>query len=230
MSVRIIDSLPELGGQLTALYPEKLVYDMPGFPAVLAKDLAGFLVEQAARFNPEVVLEETVTGLTAQGDDWLLTTATGKQFATRTIMISAGAGAFSPTKLGVDREEHLHGKGIHYGVRSLEAFRDSKVLVVGGGDSAFDWALALHGIASQVKLVHRRDQFRAHEDTVEQVRSKGVEFHLWQSVKALHGEDSLQGVTLENTQTKETTQHEADHVRWEVVPRRSICNRPARTA
>lgn len=212
MSVRIIDSLPELGGQLTALYPEKYVYDMPGFPKVLAKDLAASLIEQGMQFGAEAVLEETCDRLVSEGEDWVIETTTGQRLPTRSIIVSAGAGAFSPTRLGVPREEEFAGKGLNYGVKSKSVFEGRKVLVVGGGDSAFDWTLNLLGIASELAIVHRRDQFRAHEETVKEVQDAGVGFHLWQVVKELHGEEGLCGVTLENTQTKETTFVEADAV------------------
>lgn len=203
MSVRIIDSLPELGGQLTALYPEKYVYDMPGFPKVLAKDLAADLAKQGLQFDPEVCLEETAVGLEKDDEGYVITTDKNR-YETRTVVISAGAGAFSPTKIGVDREEELTGKGIYYGVRSKAAFKDKDILIVGGGDSAFDWCLNLFDVARNITLVHRRDQFRAHEESVEQVMALPIHKKLWYVVKELHGKDELNGVTLENTQTKET--------------------------
>jgi thioredoxin reductase (NADPH) len=212
MSVRIIDSLPELGGQLTALYPEKYVYDMPGFPAVLAKDLAQDLVRQASRFQPDLVLEETAQHLRQDADGYVITTHKGTDLPTRTLVISAGAGAFTPTKIGVPREEDLFGKGLAYGVKSKELYRGKDVMIVGGGDSAFDWALNLHPIAKSIKLVHRRDQFRAHEESIRELQSTSAEFHLWKVVAELHGEDHLTGVTLENTQTKEREFHSCDEV------------------
>ena len=212
MSVRIIDSLPELGGQLTALYPEKYVYDMPGFPAVLAKNLAAEMAEQASRFGPHLCLGETATQLDRSGDHWVISTDSGLHLPTKTVLISAGAGAFSPTKIGVEREDEFHGRGVHYGVRSLETFRGARVLVVGGGDSAFDWAVALTEYAQQVRIVHRRDVFRAHEETIRQAQEKGVEFLLWKTVSVLHGDDRLTGVTLLDTQTKETEHHLADQL------------------
>jgi thioredoxin reductase (NADPH) len=204
MSVRIVDSLPELGGQLTALYPEKYVYDMPGFPQVLAKDLAAQLAEQAMRFSPELILEETAEQAEQDEDGWTLTLTSGRQIATKTVLITAGAGAFSPTRIGVDREEELLGKGLSYGVRSKEVFRGRRVLILGGGDSAFDWAVNLHDVAGSLEIVHRRDQFRAHEETVEQAKSLGIPFRLWKAVTALHGADRLKAVELTDTQTKET--------------------------
>lgn len=210
MSVQIIDALPHLGGQLSALYPEKYIYDMPGFPKVLAKDLAKDMIEQALKFDPTVILEDTAETLERDGEIWKVGTAKGEMLPTRTIIISAGAGAFSPTKIGVDREEELTGKGIYYGVRSLEEFRGRKVAIIGGGDSAFDWARDLHPIAESVCLVHRRDGFRAHEETIEVVKNLGVPLHLWKTVSELKGEETLTGLTLLDSQTKETSYLECD--------------------
>lgn len=213
MSVRIIDSLPELGGQLTALYPEKFVYDMPGYPQVLAKDLAAGLIEQGTQFEPEIVLGTTAHGLQKCDDLWVITSEIGEEFPTRTVIIAAGNGSFSPTKMGVDREEEFADKGcVHYGVRNKEVFRDQKLAIVGGGDSAFDWALNLHDVAESITLIHRRDQFRAHEDTVERVRKLGIEFCLWSVIAELDGESALEMVTLANTQTKEQDQRDFDHI------------------
>lgn len=212
MSVRIIDSLPELGGQLTALYPEKYVYDMPGFPKVLAKDLAANLIAQGTQFDPELVLEETAERLEREDDHYVLVTAKGKRLPTRTVIISAGAGAFSPTKIGIEREEEFAGVGVHYGVRDKSVFKDKRLVIVGGGDSAFDWCLNLMDVAKEITLVHRRDVFKAHEDSVEKVKASPVQMKLFRAVQELHGNGSLTGVTLLDTQTKETEHHEADHV------------------
>lgn len=212
LSVRIIDSLPELGGQLTALYPEKYVYDMPGFPKVLAKDLARELIAQGTQFNPELVLEETAQSLTTTDDGYLIRTARGLELPTRTLIIAAGAGAFQPTKIGIDREDELFGKGIYYGVKDKSVFADKKLTIVGGGDSAFDWALNLLDTARHMSLVHRRDVFKAHEDSIEKVRNSPVEMKIWYAVKELHGVEKLEAITLENTQTKETHRHETDAV------------------
>ncbi len=213
MSVRIIDSLPELGGQLTALYPEKYVYDMPGFPKVLAKDLARDLIAQGTQFDPELVLEDTAQALIQEEDGtYTILTAKGLRLQTRTIIVSAGAGAFSPTKIGVPREEDFHGKGIHYGVRDKSVFSEKRLAIVGGGDSAFDWALNLMDTAGPISLIHRRDVFKAHEESIEQVRNSRVDMKLWFAIKELHGDEHLTGVTLENTQTKEIHLHECDHV------------------
>jgi len=212
MSVRIIDSLPDLGGQLTALYPEKYVYDMPGFPEVLAKDLAEQLVKQAGRFSPDLVLSRTASGLEKHDDGWIVTTDDGQSWPTKTVIISAGAGAFSPTKIGCEREEEFHGNGLSYGVREKAVFEGKRCLVVGGGDSAFDWALALHPIAASIKLVHRSDRFRAHEETIEQLKQTDAEFCLWETVKEIQGEGMVTGVLLENSQSKEVRHVECDAI------------------
>lgn len=210
MSVRIVDSLPELGGQLTALYPEKYVYDMPGFPKVLAKDLAREMVAQGTQFGPEVVLGDTATRLDADAEGYVLTTASGKRLPTRTLILAAGVGAFTPTRLGVDREAEFEGKGLTYGVRDKAALAGKRIAVVGGGDSAMDWCLNLEPIAREICLIHRRDQFRAHEDSVRQVMAGRTEVLTWTQVRELHGDERLEAITIENTQTKETVRREVD--------------------
>jgi thioredoxin reductase (NADPH) len=213
MSVRIIDSLPELGGQLTALYPEKYVYDVPGFPRILAKDLAHEMIRQGLSFEPEVVLEETAHKLTREEDgSYVLETASGLSLPTRTVIIAAGAGAFSPTKIGVPREEEFQGAGLHYGVRDKSALAGKKIAIIGGGDSAFDWALNLLDTADEIALVHRRDVFKAHEESIEQVRKSRVQMKIWYTVKELHGNGAITGLTLENTQTKDQHHYPCDAV------------------
>jgi ferredoxin/flavodoxin---NADP+ reductase len=212
MSVRIIDSLPELGGQLTALYPEKYVFDMPGFPKVLAKDLARDLIIQGTQFHPKLVLENTAVSVEEAEDHYILHTDKGFALPTKTIIISAGAGAFQPTKIGVDREDEFAGKGIYYGVRDRSLFTGKKLVIVGGGDSAFDWCMNLEDITESITLVHRRDVFKAHEESIETVKKSSVQMKLFYVVKELHGEDRITGITLENTQTKETEYIECDAV------------------
>lgn len=205
MSVRVIDSLPELGGQLSALYPEKLVFDMPGFPEVLARDLAAGMAKQGTQFGADVVLEDTAETLTKDADGYTIGTRGGKVLPTRTVIISAGAGAFSPTKIGVDGEDEFVGRGLTYGVRDKQALAGKRIAVVGGGDSAFDWVLNLHPIAAGVSLIHRSDRFRAHEDSVAKARSHDIDWRLFCEVKELQGADQLEAITLEDNRTKERT-------------------------
>lgn len=212
MSVRIIDSLQELGGQLTALYPEKFVYDMPGFPEVLAKDLATAMITQALQFGAEVALDEVATTLEPSEGGWTIRGASGAAYSSRTVIISAGAGAFSPTKLGVEREEAFLGRGLTYGLKDTSLVAGKRVAVIGGGDSAFDWALHVLSAAKSVTLVHRRDQFRAHEESVDRLRASSADILVWKTVHALHGADTLNRITLEDTQTKELSELDADSV------------------
>ncbi len=210
MSVRIVDSLSELGGQLVALYPEKYVYDMPGFPKILAKDLASEMVKQGTQFSPEIVLEETVETLEVIGENMMIVTRNGVELPTRTLIIAAGAGAFSPTRIGVEREAEFEGRGIHYGVKSLSEFKGKRIGIVGGGDSAFDWCMALEPIAESIALIHRRDQFRAHEDSVRKVKESSVKMQLWNVVKELHGTERLEAISLENVESKAIERLEVD--------------------
>jgi thioredoxin reductase (NADPH) len=209
MSVRVIDSLAEPGGQLAALYPEKMVYDMPGFPEVVASQLASDLLRQASRFSPEMVLGKRCDTLTRDADGWILG-ADGLEMPTKTVIICAGVGAFSPTKLDVEREEFFHGRGLTYGVRDKEALRGKRVAIVGGGDSALDWALGLELVASEVLLIHRRDGFRAHEDSVRRLVASTVQQRLWEVVTGLEGDESLRTVITENKQTHEIHHYDID--------------------
>ncbi|MCA1055221.1 NAD(P)/FAD-dependent oxidoreductase [Rossellomorea aquimaris] len=174
MSVKIIESMPQLGGQLSALYPEKYIYDVAGFPKVLAKDLVDGLVEQANQFNPSVSLGQTVEKVERLEDEsFLLTTSSNEMIRTKTIIVTAGAGAFKPRPLGIEKMDEQY-ENLHYFVDDLSRFKGRKVLVCGGGDSAVDWANMLEPIAERVTLVHRRDKFRAHEHSVEQLMDSSV--------------------------------------------------------
>jgi thioredoxin reductase (NADPH) len=170
-SCRVVDALPQLGGQLMALYPEKYIYDVGGLPKILAKDLARNMIEQGTQFGPEVVLEAEVQHLIHEDDHVRLVTTNGEHL-TRTVVITAGKGALNPRVLECPGWAELYGDrgGLHTHVRQPEDFRGRRVLLVGGGDSAVDWALGLQGIAREITLIHRRDQFRAHKASVDQMR------------------------------------------------------------
>ncbi|HEY3411693.1 MAG TPA: NAD(P)/FAD-dependent oxidoreductase [Armatimonadota bacterium] len=196
MRVLILDSLPTLGGQLATLYPEKFIYDMPGFPKVLARDLAANMIEQAMQYEPTVRLEETVTGLCSDGEKVTLTTNKAVHHA-RVALITAGVGAFEPKTLDVPGVRELTGKGIEHYVNDKSVYDGKRVVVVGGGDSAIDWALNLAGNAAEVILVHRRDAFRAHEESVVAcTRNPRITFKLFREVKEVHGVDRVEAVTL----------------------------------
>ncbi len=198
MSVRIIDSLPQLGGQLMELYPDKYIYDIGGFPKVLAKDFVNSLVEQAKFAQPDVRLEETVLSYEKEEDHFVLHTNKG-QYLTKTILITAGIGAFQPRKLGVANEEAFEGTSLHYSVPDLQKFKGEEVLVCGGGDSAVDWALMLEEVADKVTLVHRRDKFRAHETSVNRLMESTVDVRTSRQVHEIHGEDGqVTGVSVKS--------------------------------
>lgn len=168
LTARIIESMPQLGGQLTALYPEKYIYDVAGFPEIKAADLVAQLWEQALKFEPEVKLNEQVISIEKQSDGtFRVLTSTGKAYLSRAIIIAAGLGSFSPRKLEqLGDVSHLEGKCIFYAVRKVEDFRDKRVVIVGGGDSALDWTMGLLEVAKHITLVHRMKNFQGHGKTV----------------------------------------------------------------
>ncbi|MFJ4772226.1 NAD(P)/FAD-dependent oxidoreductase [Streptomyces uncialis] len=172
MSVAVADALPEVGGQIAALYPEKLIFDVAGFPAVRGQELVDRLAEQAGRWNPVLLLGHGVTELDDTGGGILATTDAGTRITAGAVLVCGGIGNFIPRELPVG-SEYL-GRGLRYFVPRLDELAGQDVVVVGGGDSALDWALSLEPIASSVTLVHRRTRFRAHERTVEQVHASSV--------------------------------------------------------
>jgi thioredoxin reductase (NADPH) len=208
---KIIDSLPQLGGQLAALYPDKYIYDIPGFPKVLAGELVARQVEQATQFSPTVCLNEKVTELNSCSDGTLtLETEVGNVHQSRTVIIAAGVGAFVPRTLDIPDIQRMEGKGIYYFVKDLDRFAGQRVMVVGGGDTAVDWALSLQRIARQVTLVHRRDRFRAHEESVNALFASPSRVLLNHELEALHGTDRIESATVFDNQTAEETTLQID--------------------
>lgn len=210
---KIIDSLGELGGQLAALYPEKYVYDMPAFPKVTAKDLVKVMVDQALANKPAVCLGERVVGFRKDDNNvFHLTTDKGTEHLTKTVVIAAGAGAFTPKKLGKPEVDRWDGKGLHYLVKGLEQFEGKRLLIVGGGDSAVDWTLALHNRAKSLTLIHRRAEFRAHEDSVAQMKRSKAVIRTPFELKALAGDQCVREAVIYNNATKEEHTLEVDAV------------------
>ena len=199
-SSRIIDSLPELGGQLTTLYPEKWIFDVPGHTRVLARDLVEMLREQTlGQFDVPVHLETTAERISWEDDLVVLHTEKG-DLRSRTVIVAGGHGAFEPKKLPGYDMGPWEGRGAHYLVGSKEEFAGKKVLIVGGGDSAFDWVVNLLEVADSIALVHRREGFRAHEVTIGQVmeaRDAGrVAVHVPYQIKDVQGNGRIEHVTL----------------------------------
>jgi thioredoxin reductase (NADPH) len=218
-SARIIDALPALGGQLMALYPEKYIFDVAGFPKVLAKDLVRDMAAQGLQFGATTHLGEVVTGLrrveNGDGTHFVLETDTAN-YPSKTIVIAAGIGAFEARRLGIEGEDQFEEKGLYFKVLDPRQFEGKRVLLVGGGDSAFDWAVNLQGIARSVMLIHRRDGFRAHAATVNQVQALHqcgqCELRTFWEVKELHGNGKLEKVTIRNSKTKDEETLDVDAV------------------
>jgi len=213
---QIVDALPQLGGQLTALYPEKYIFDVAGFTKVLAKDMVKALVDQTAQFKPASHLNQNVTALKEEDGHFVLVTETDR-FPTRSIVIAAGIGAFSPRRLPQACAEPWYGKGIFDRVANPEDFRGQNIVIIGGGDSAFDWAQQLRDRAKAVTLVHRSDKYRAHGSTIADVQAASsagkttlLPFHELHDVRADGGK--LVGVTVREVKTKVTRDLDADAI------------------
>ncbi|MCA1203687.1 NAD(P)/FAD-dependent oxidoreductase [Priestia flexa] len=211
-SVKIIESLPQLGGQLSALYPEKYIYDVAGFPKIRAQELVNNLKEQMKQFNPTVALEQAVEKVEKQADGVFRLTTNSEVHYSKTIIITAGNGAFKPRKIELENAEQFEKANLHYFVDDMNVFKGRKVLVCGGGDSAVDWSLMLEPIAEQVTLTHRRDKFRAHEHSVEQLKNSKVDIKTPYIPVEFIGEDRITQVVLENTKGEEKIVVDVDDV------------------
>jgi thioredoxin reductase (NADPH) len=193
--VAVVDSLPELGGQITAMYPEKAILDVAGFPSVKGRTLVEGLVEQAATAKPEYLLDRTALTLEHDDDGVTVGLDDGTEVRAGAVLITAGIGKFSPRPLPAG--EGWVGRGMEFFVPSFEPYAGKDVVIVGGGDSAFDWALHLQGIARSIALVHRRDAFRAHERTVQDVTASDVDIITKAQVTELRGENTLEEVVID---------------------------------
>jgi len=211
-SVTIIESMPQLGGQLAALYPEKYIYDVAGFPKITGQELVDNLSRQMELFNPDIRLEEKVVSVEKRDERHFVVTTDKSEYHCRALIITAGVGAFEPRRLELPEARRFEKANLHYFVSDLNAFQGKKVLISGGGDSAVDWALMLEPIAEQVTLIHRRDKFRAHEHSVENLMASKVKVITPSEITELHGEEFINKVTLSNIKTKETQEIEVDSV------------------
>ncbi|WP_261800137.1 NAD(P)/FAD-dependent oxidoreductase [Paenibacillus sp. PAMC21692] len=211
-SVKLIESMPQLGGQLASLYPEKFIYDVAGFPRITAQELVNNLSRQMDLFHTDVRLKEKVQ-LVRKLDErhFVVRTDKGEHHA-KTVIITAGVGAFEPRRLDVERADTFEDSNLHYFIDDLSRFQGKKVLISGGGDSAVDWALMLEPIAEQVHLVHRRDNFRAHEHSVEKLHASNVNIITPSEITGLHGDDRIDRVTLTHVKTNATQEIEVDEL------------------
>lgn len=212
-SVKIIESLPQLGGQLSALYPEKYIYDVAGFPKVRAQELIDNLKEQMAKFEPATALEQSVEKLEKLEDGSFKLTTDKEIHYTKTVIITAGNGAFQPRRLELESAAQYEGKNLHYFIDDLNQFAGQKVAVLGGGDSAVDWALMLEPIAEQVTIVHRRDKFRAHEHSVENLQNSKVDIKTPYIPTELVGDgNKISQIVLQDANGEDTVNVDVDSV------------------
>ncbi len=205
-SVRVIESLPQLGGRLMALYPEKYIYDVAGFPKIYAKDLITNLSEQALQYKPIINFDEKVTGLVSNSEDKTYTLITDKnnRYISKTVIIAAGVGAFVPKKLDVKGINEVKGSGVYYFMRDLSIFKDKNIVIVGGGDSAVDWALNLEKTAKKITLLHRLGRFQSHENSIEKLMNSTVDVKFpYYEIKEVHGDEKVEAITYFNNKTGE---------------------------
>jgi thioredoxin reductase (NADPH) len=209
LKCHIIDALPQPGGQLAELYPKKPIYDIPGYPEVLAGDLVTNLIEQTKQFQPGFTLAETAENIYKLDDGtFIVTTNKGTKHHAKAIAIAGGLGTFEPRKPEIDRISFYEEKGVEYFVKDPELFRNKKIVIAGGGDSALDWSIFLADVASEVTLIHRRNEFRGALDSVEKLQEYKklglVNLVTPAEVISLHGEDHLNAIIINKDGVQET--------------------------
>ncbi|RNC92794.1 MAG: NAD(P)/FAD-dependent oxidoreductase [Allomuricauda sp.] len=216
LKCHLIDALPHPGGQCAEIYPKKPIYDIPAYPEILAGDLVARLLEQIKPFDAGYTLGERAEHLKKLDDGtFIVATNKGTRHHAKAVVIAGGLGSFEPRKPKLPNLEKFEDKGVAFMVKDPEVYRDRKVVISGGGDSALDWAIYLTGIASEVTLVHRRNEFRGALDSVEKARTLAkagkIKLHTKAEVKALHGGDELQAVVIEHQEEhREPTYLEVD--------------------
>jgi len=211
MRVKIVDSLGVIGGQLTTLYPKKLIYDVAGYPKVIAEDLVTSLYAQAAQYNPVLLTDCKIETLKRTGDFFTLGAENGTEHFSKTVLIAAGVGAFMPRKLDNHDAVRLEHHGLYYAVKDPKVFHGKRLLVVGGGDSAMDWVMALANHAD-ITQIHRRDKFTAHEDSIEKVKNLPVKILTFHEIKQIIGEDKVEKVVIFDNRTNEEKELTVDAI------------------
>lgn len=203
MRCHLVDALPQIGGQLSEIYPKKPIYDIPGYPEIIAQDLVDNLKKQIDPFEPTFTLGEKVSSLQKLEDEsFVLTTSEGTEINAKVIVIAGGLGCFEPRKPALQHLDTYEGKGIDYMVKDPEKYRDKRVVIAGGGDSALDWTIFMADVAEELTLVHRNATFRGAPDSAEKVfdlaKSGKINLLLNAQLRSVHGNGVLQKVTLEN--------------------------------
>ena len=218
MRCHLIDYLPQVGGQLSEIYPKKPIYDIPGFPAVLAQELIDNLVKQAEPFNPTYTLGERIESLEKIGErDFVLTTNMGTKINAAVVVIAGGLGCFEPRKPEVENlRQFENGKGVSYMILDPESYRDKNIVIAGGGDSALDWTIFLANVAKKITLVHRSESFRGAPDSVNKVMNlvseSKINLLLNTNLTKVNGDIVLQSVMVIDSKTKKEQIIEADHL------------------
>jgi thioredoxin reductase (NADPH) len=218
MRCHLIDYLPQAGGQLSEIYPKKPIYDIPGYPTVLAQELVDNLMKQAEPFSPTFTLGERIEKLDKLGErDFILTTNLGTKISAKVIVIAGGLGCFEPRKPEVEGLTRFeNGKGINYMILDPEKYRGQKMVIAGGGDSALDWTIFLSEVCSELTLVHRSESFRGAPDSVNKVfklaEEGKIKLHLNTNLTHVDGDDRLKVVGIKNTKTNEETIIETDYL------------------
>ena len=202
LKCHIIDGLPQPGGQLSELYPKKPIFDIPGYPSILAGDLVTNLLEQIKQFQPGYTLNEVAETIDKLEDGtFIVTTNKGTKHHANSVAIAGGLGSFEPRKPVLDTIEFFEDKGVEYFVKDPELFRNKRIVIAGGGDSALDWSIFLADVASSVTLVHRRNEFRGALDSVEKAQelkaSGKITLVTPAEVISLQGENHLESITIE---------------------------------
>jgi thioredoxin reductase (NADPH) len=201
MRCHLVDALPVVGGQLAEIYPRKPIYDIPGFPEILAGDLVRNLEKQIEPFRPTFTLGERVEDFYRLDDgSFIVATSGGTMIACKVIVIAGGLGSFEPRKPPIDHLEEFEGKGVAYMVKDPELFRNKRVVLAGGGDSALDWTIFLADVAAELSLIHRGTSFRGAPESaskvVELAQAGKIRLHLKANVTALEGQERLEAVNI----------------------------------
>ncbi|MEQ9099521.1 MAG: NAD(P)/FAD-dependent oxidoreductase [Imperialibacter sp.] len=216
LKCHLIDALPQVGGQLSEIYPKKPIYDIPGFATVNAQELVDNLMKQIEPFKPTFTLGERVDGLTKQEDgSFILSTSDGTEVHAGAVVIAAGLGSFEPRKPVIENLEKFEGKGVDYMVKDPEKYRDKKIVIAGGGDSALDWTIFLSEVAKEVTLVHRNQTFRGALDSADKVfelaQENKIRLLLNSNLHSLDGDGTLKAVHITN-QASAVNTYEADYL------------------